>query len=97
MRLKYSIKFILTMIYIVSIGLVGINLAFSVKDNIVDDNNIRVIIESPKKENVSNSKDAVYDDEVTKDEVPIYGEPVSPFQKLPVTNVDAPIVISPLS
>lgn len=96
MRLKYRIKFILTMIYIACIGLVGINLAFSVKENIVEVNSSRIIIESPKKENVSNSKDAVYD-EVTKDAVPIYGEPVSPFQKLPVPNVDAPIVISPLS
>jgi len=96
LRLKYRIKFIFTMIYIACIGLVGINLAFSVKGNIVEDSSSRIIIESPKKENVSNSKDAVYDDEVTKDEVPIYGEHVSPFQKLPVTNVDAPIVISPL-
>lgn len=100
MRLKYRIKFIIAMIFIACIGLVGIKLAFPVKDpdyTTVEDKTSRIIIESPKRSSIPDSKEIV-DEEGTRVPVPTtYGKPVSPVQLLPVPDSNAPIVITPLS
>jgi hypothetical protein len=80
------------------ISLVLINFAFKNNSHkTVEDKTSRIIIESPKKSNVPDNKEAV-NDEGTSVTVPsTYGNPASPIQPLPLPDPNASIVITPLS
>jgi hypothetical protein len=83
---------------IACISLLLINFAFN--DNShkkIEDMTSRIIFESPKKAEVSESKEGV-NDEGTRMTVPsAYGKPVVPVQPLPVPDPNVPIVITPIS
>lgn len=98
MRLKYCTMYILLMVSIGCISLVLINIALMGNNHkTVEDKTSRIIIESSKKAHVTESKAAV-NDENTRVTVPSsYGKSLSPVQPLPVPDLNAPIVITPLS
>lgn len=100
MRLKYRIKFILAMISIACLCLLGVNLDFLVKDSdfVTDkDKASRIIIESPEKPSIPNSKTVVNEDGRRVAVPSKYGNPMSPVQPLPLPDPNIPIVITPLS
>lgn len=93
MRLRNHTKYILSIVSIGCIGLMLINFAFkNNRHKTIDNKTSRIIIETPKKSNVRDSKEVTSDGR-TRVTVP-YGNPTSPNQPLPIPDPKAPIIIT---
>lgn len=97
MKLKYGAKYIFFLGSIACISLLFTNFGFKDSNNkTIEDKTSRIIIESPKKANILESRDIV-NEEGTPVSVPVTnGKLISEIQPLPVLDLNDIIVITPL-
>ena len=98
MKLSNNARYILLIFFIGFISFMTINLVMkNNNNNIVKEKATKVIIETPKKSNIPDIKDAEEDAGIRVDDPSTENNTDSPVQPLPIPSSDFPIEVIPLS